>query len=156
MTSSRRYEIDPGWEAVLRADPCAYCGAPTRDLDHIVAVAQGGSDDAGNLTSSCGRCNKSKHDDSLLIFLWKQTVAQAPPPTSPRAGVVWRKDIRRWAAYVDVVRRHQLGHFDDDQAAVTAVEAWWKANPDAMSPRARRKLERTETVQRLWAQGLTM
>lgn len=43
---------------------CAYCRAPltakTFTVDHIRPVANGGSDDLGNLTVACGSCNSSK------------------------------------------------------------------------------------------------
>lgn len=43
---------------------CAYCGrtppAVVLEVDHILAVAQGGSDDAENLATSCWECNRGK------------------------------------------------------------------------------------------------
>jgi hypothetical protein len=156
VPAPRKYAIDPEWEAALRADPCAYCGAPARDLDHIVAVIREGEDGWENLASSCGHCNKEKHDESLLLFLWKRTLEGMPSPRSPRAGVHWRKDIKRWTAFVDLVRRYQLGTFPTAEAATAAVEAWWQANPDAMSPRARHTRERRAIVRRMWGEGHTV
>lgn len=53
----------------LSADPCAYCGADSEHVDHIVPRAAGGSDEWDNLTASCKRCNLAKGTTSLLQFL---------------------------------------------------------------------------------------
>lgn len=51
---------------VLRRDGyrCRYCGATPPDvalhLDHVVAVANGGTNDAANLVTACVRCNIGK------------------------------------------------------------------------------------------------
>lgn len=45
------------------ADGCAYCGSPFVDdmeLDHIIPVSLGGSDDIENLAAACPRCNREK------------------------------------------------------------------------------------------------
>lgn len=43
---------------------CTYCGVPGTDaeleIDHIVAVAKGGSHHISNLTTSCRKCNQEK------------------------------------------------------------------------------------------------
>jgi 5-methylcytosine-specific restriction endonuclease McrA len=39
---------------------CAYCGADATEVDHILPVKHGGTDDESNLTASCVRCNRSK------------------------------------------------------------------------------------------------
>jgi polyferredoxin len=48
---------------------CQYCGkAPPEvmlQVDHIVPVAKGGTDDPGNLTTSCMACNSGKSDIQL-------------------------------------------------------------------------------------------
>lgn len=58
-----------GGVAYLTADPCAYCDKPGREVDHIVPVAEGGTNDWTNLTASCWRCNSEKRTKSLLHFL---------------------------------------------------------------------------------------
>lgn len=58
-----------GWASVLRRDPCAYCGAPSTDIDHIVAIARGGAYGSQNLTGACDTCNSSKQARPLLAFL---------------------------------------------------------------------------------------
>ena len=59
--------------AHLERDPCAYCGGPADTIDHIDSISRGGSGDWTNLTAACGLCNSSKVDDSLLLFLVRQT-----------------------------------------------------------------------------------
>lgn len=56
---------------VLRRDGfrCRYCGsgpdASRLSVDHILAVADGGTDDAANLVTACQPCNAGKADLSL-------------------------------------------------------------------------------------------
>jgi len=58
------------YEAVLRADPCSYCGAAGRQqIDHIVPVAAGGANRWMNLTAACRRCNREKSARSLFAHL---------------------------------------------------------------------------------------
>ena len=58
---------------VLKQDPCCYCGSPpVSTIDHIEAVAKGGSDDWWNLTAACLPCNQAKKTKSVLEFLlWR-------------------------------------------------------------------------------------
>lgn len=57
---------------ILAADPCAYCGAPTESIDHIVPVAGGGTGEAMNLIGACSLCNCSKHSTPLLLFMLRR------------------------------------------------------------------------------------
>ena len=51
---------------VLKRDrfQCTYCGSPGTDaeleIDHIIAVAKGGSNHMSNLTTACRMCNQKK------------------------------------------------------------------------------------------------
>lgn len=54
---------------ILRGDPCSYCGALMEHIDHIQAVASGGSGDWTNLTAACAACNHRKGTRDLLDFL---------------------------------------------------------------------------------------
>lgn len=54
---------------VLRQDVCAYCGGPCEHIDHIVPHAEARVTTWDNLSASCGFCNRSKREDSLLVFL---------------------------------------------------------------------------------------
>ena len=44
---------------------CSYCGGAATDVDHVVAVRWGGSNEDGNLVASCGHCNRSKGSKAL-------------------------------------------------------------------------------------------
>ena len=48
--------------AVLERDgwTCRACGRPTRTVDHVIAVALGGTNDMTNLQALCGACNTAK------------------------------------------------------------------------------------------------
>jgi len=49
---------------------CAYCfAAVSQHLDHIVAIARGGSSNIENIAPACSKCNLSKGPKSLLEFL---------------------------------------------------------------------------------------
>lgn len=60
ISNSKRYDV-------LRRDKfqCVLCGASgsegNLEVDHIVPVSRGGSDDIGNLRCLCFRCNRGKH-----------------------------------------------------------------------------------------------
>jgi 5-methylcytosine-specific restriction protein A len=44
---------------VLRESPnCEECGQPATDVDHIVAIADGGTDARSNLRALCNTCHK--------------------------------------------------------------------------------------------------
>jgi len=52
---------------------CAYCGSTENlTIDHIVALADGGSHSLDNLTVACMSCNCSKGAKPLIEWLsWK-------------------------------------------------------------------------------------
>ncbi len=55
--------------AILSHDPCAYCGAPSQQIDHIDPLVAGGDSAWANLTAACQRCNYNKRDRPLLLAL---------------------------------------------------------------------------------------
>ncbi len=55
--------------AIIKGDPCAYCGAPMEHVDHIVPFSAGGPTDWENLAPACARCNHRKSNKSLVFFL---------------------------------------------------------------------------------------
>ncbi len=75
----RRKQIDvpdeqsADYVRILLSDPCSYCGAPMRHVDHITALARGGSGEWNNLTAACSACNFSKSASSVLEFLLRKT-----------------------------------------------------------------------------------
>lgn len=49
---------------------CAYCnGRKKLTADHIDPLARGGAHEPSNLVGACGRCNTSKNDKPLLVWL---------------------------------------------------------------------------------------
>lgn len=63
----------------LSQGPCFYCGSLERiTVDHVVAIARGGTDSIGNLVPACKRCNSSKRD--LTIIEWRLFKAKGNPP----------------------------------------------------------------------------
>jgi|ERR1039458_1109687 hypothetical protein len=73
---ARKNSLEPAtsetieYRAILRNDPCSYCGGPGETIDHITPISAGGSNQWENLTSACKSCNASKCDRSdWLIWL---------------------------------------------------------------------------------------
>ncbi|MFS2982759.1 HNH endonuclease [Bacteroides fragilis] len=64
-------------EIVFKRDnyTCFYCGRSDckMEIDHLLPVSRGGSDNISNLVTSCRRCNAQKHDKTLDEFLeWRK------------------------------------------------------------------------------------
>lgn len=57
------------YAAILARDPCVYCDASGKQIDHIVPIAGGGTNDWTNLTAACSFCNQSKKDRPLLAWM---------------------------------------------------------------------------------------
>ncbi len=57
------------WMAILRSDPCSYCGGPGGSVDHVQPVLFGGRTEVNNLASTCRPCNSSKGSKPLLAWL---------------------------------------------------------------------------------------
>ena len=65
-----RYSISIQELAKLYAKLCAYCGAPSEHIDHIIPLSRGGRHSIGNLTGACKSCNLSK--GAKFITEWKR------------------------------------------------------------------------------------
>jgi 5-methylcytosine-specific restriction endonuclease McrA len=63
------------YAALLRNDPCVYCGDACAQIDHIVPLVHGGATSWDNLTASCASCNASKCADPLLGFMTRKLLA---------------------------------------------------------------------------------
>ncbi len=59
------------YAAVVRLDPCSYCGGRCGQMaaDHIVPLDQGGENTWQNLTGAGRPCNASKKNKPLLHWL---------------------------------------------------------------------------------------
>lgn len=79
------------YRRALRADPCAYCGAETRQLDHIEPKANGGPDGWQNRAGTCASCNGRKQDVPMLIWMaWKLHCDEFKPWDEVRRGLLTR------------------------------------------------------------------
>lgn len=65
-----RFSISLAEIRKMYASPCAYCGAPSEHIDHIMPLARGGRHSIGNLTGACKNCNLSK--GSKFITEWRK------------------------------------------------------------------------------------
>lgn len=82
------------YRKAMRRDPCAYCGADSQELDHIVARSRGGSDDWHNRAGTCSRCNGRKQDVPLLIWMgWKLQWDQWAPWNEARRQLLTRSRV---------------------------------------------------------------
>lgn len=89
---------------------CVYCGATPlqRDLrvDHVVAIANGGTDDPPNLVTTCDPCNAGKSD----VPLERQKFG----PVEMTEAMEDRAELVR--SYLENIKKH-------DEAVVEATEA---------------------------------
>ncbi len=55
---------------------CHYCGerGGNLEVDHMIPVSRGGTDESGNLTTACRRCNRQKKDRTPEEFkAWRDS-----------------------------------------------------------------------------------
>lgn len=57
------------YRRIMLLDPCAYCGQPAAEIDHIEPRAKKGSNGWENSAGICRSCNMAKLDDSLLAHM---------------------------------------------------------------------------------------
>ncbi len=53
-------------------DKCSYCGMPLNgggEVDHMLPISRGGSNDPSNLTLACRTCNRDKTNKTALEFI---------------------------------------------------------------------------------------
>ncbi len=82
---------------------CAYCGKKEVPLqiEHVVALANGGANRVSNLTLACASCNAKKGTQDVRMFLknkpdvLKRVLAHAKVPLKDAAAV----NTTRWALY---------------------------------------------------------
>jgi 5-methylcytosine-specific restriction endonuclease McrA len=82
-------------EEVLWSGPCAYCGydAPTQ-VDHVMPLSRGGTDDRANLVPACRPCNMNKLDFTPEEWRAYRLAEGLPwPPPTPRDVIadIYRK-----------------------------------------------------------------
>jgi len=72
---------------------CHYCGMPlsprTGQVDHVVPVAEGGADEAENLVSACGNCNRGKSSKSIAEWATAREASRLQQLWMDRSGHPW-------------------------------------------------------------------
>lgn len=80
-TGQKKYRgarIGNGRREHLMKIPCYFCGGRSETIDHLIARAKGGTNDASNLVSACVTCNSMKGDksyDELIAFCMELRVS---------------------------------------------------------------------------------
>ena len=81
---------------------CQYCGRKSPDVilevDHIVPVAEGGTNDLLNLVTSCRDCNrgkgKKKLDDNTAVMKQRERIEQAAERQEQVAMMLeWKREV---------------------------------------------------------------
>lgn len=114
MTLSTRTRFE-----ILKRDgfKCRYCGASAMQsvlhVDHVIAIAAGGTDDPANLVASCASCNLGK-SDVPIEFVDQTRAGTAVDPELARAHA---EQIRAYlAAQAEVeAARNEVRDWLDDQ-----------------------------------------
>lgn len=71
---------------IIRTDPCAYCGAPASDVDHIDAISRDGSHSWENLTAACRTATSASTTSHCSAFFFVVLVsAHRPARTKGRS-----------------------------------------------------------------------
>jgi 5-methylcytosine-specific restriction endonuclease McrA len=87
--SARRSKIASGGSFTIRkkflqklySSPCVYCNSFNFiEADHVLPISLGGRHSEGNLVPACRSCNRSKHND--LLIMWKRKRGASYQPTS--------------------------------------------------------------------------
>jgi len=69
---------------------CAYCGATKEtarmEVDHVIPVAAGGTNDDGNLVAACWACNRGKRDSLLVDVMESDVGVYVKAPTAAAAA----------------------------------------------------------------------
>lgn len=98
---------------------CGYCLAPQRlvlwalEIDHIIPVAEGGSDDEENLCLACRACNNAKSTKTEGL---DPLTGRSEPLFNPRKQV-WQEHFRWSASGVEIIGITPIG-----RATVAALD----------------------------------
>jgi hypothetical protein len=114
---------------------CGYCLSPLRlvmarlEVEHIVPLAAGGSDDEANLWLACPLCNRTKSD---RVSAADPTTGEVVPLFHPRLQT-WAEHFRWSEDGLRIIGLTPTGratvatlHLDDDPVAIM-VRGYWVA-----------------------------
>lgn len=127
---------------VLKRDSftCQYCGAKAPDVllevDHIIPVAEGGTDDVINLITSCRDCNRGKGkrqltDDSVITKQRKQLDDMNELREQTEMLIQWKHELmNQLERQVDAIQDEMItiGYVDGELTdwARAKVKEWLK------------------------------
>lgn len=96
-------------EEVLWSGDCAYCGGMPTQVDHILPLSRGGTDDRSNLAPACRLCNMEKLDFTPEEYrAYREEHGLGWPPKSP--------EQRLWEIWQEMVALYGLTQ--EDQARI--------------------------------------
>lgn len=115
---------------------CGYCLSPQRlvmarmEIDHIVPISKGGSDEESNLWLACPLCNRHKGNRTTAI---DPETGNSVPLFNPRTQnwfehFTWSKDGLRIMGLTPIGRATVVAlHLDDDPDALFVRSFWVEA-----------------------------
>ncbi|GIH26031.1 hypothetical protein Aph01nite_43410 [Acrocarpospora phusangensis] len=135
---------------ILRRDnyTCQACGAKAPnvelEVDHVLAEALGGTDEASNLQTLCDPCNSGK--------------AATPPDAATVAKVAG--DAARWAQAIEAAAERMLAARESQAAEHAQFDQWWNAWTLAEGGAGGRAVHRDpgwqQSISRFLAMGLPL
>lgn len=133
MVERTRLSVRTRFEVFKRDDfTCRYCGRKTPrvvlEIDHVIPVSKGGTDDQENLVTSCWECNRGKSDVSLDSI-------PADPDLHDRTVLMLEKELQlaEYNAVMERIREREEEDLDD-------LHSYWDELADG---RARQFPDRT-------------
>lgn len=96
---------------------CRYCGRRPPEVklvvDHLIAVANGGTNEFANLVTSCDPCNAGKSDKIIQ--------ERAIPSVSPESEAALRESIDR---QLRMLRMHSISRELNDRICQAVIDVW--------------------------------
>jgi hypothetical protein len=94
-------------EEVIWSGPCVYCGDEAQlQVDHVIPLSRGGTDDRDNLAPACKRCNMEKLD--FKPEEWREWREQEGLGWPPKTGFQLLEEI-----VMNQFAEHHARHLSD-------------------------------------------
>jgi 5-methylcytosine-specific restriction endonuclease McrA len=88
---------------------CQYCNIlvdrHTATLDHVLPVSHGGKSNWNNCTTSCGRCNSPKGNDSRIVPKVKPVKPNYYALVERRKKMKWELGHPSWSTYLEDINQ---------------------------------------------------